>query len=929
MTDDILADNHDAGASPISVEALLAQIERHMQADGQRQVVHVEALDAQQPRYKAPSPPLPPQLRHALDSLGIHALYTHQTEALEQARQGKHVVVVTPTSSGKTLCYNLPILETMLREREARALYIYPINALVNDQLKSLMKLNLALGREAVGLARYTGSLGSEQRRTVRARQPNLLLTNPEMLHLSFLLWHQNWETLWRNLRYIVVDEVHTYRGVFGSNMAHLFRRIQRMARHYGASPQFICCSATIANPGELAEALTGLPFSVVDNDGAGRGRRHFVLWNPPLLGDAQDNVRRSYTDESVDLMLECIRARYNTIVFARARSLTERMLRQSRGVIEEAGEGDLSERISSYRAGYLAEEREEIENKLKIGEMRGVITTNALELGIDIGGLDAAVIASYPGTVMSTWQQAGRAGRRGRDALILLVASQNPLDQYYVHHPHEFFSQPHELAVVDLRNQPILLKHLLCAARELPLSPAEMGTLPAADQRLLALLTERKLLAPCPEPELAESLTYPKARKDIHFLVSLRSASHETYRILDEKNHEIGTIEPPNVYREAHPSAIYQHAGDDYRVIGLDRHSKVVRVREENLPHYTRARSTLNLKIENTLTARTLDLAGLPFQVGIGEVLIMETVRSYQEMALGSDELIRAVNLTFPLVMRLNTTAMWVQLPPALQGMVLAQLPAPLATEQAAKADAEAQADANPYVDGLHALEHLLTGVLPLLVMCDRRDVDGYFDAPHPDLGSPAVFVYDAYEGGIGLAEVAYQRAEELLYLARDTVYRCQCATGCPSCIQSGVCRLHNESLDKLAVRTLMTSLIGRKDHATLGGAELLAQRQAAQAAPTSGDPGDLDLSQQRAIQELDERTARMGLTVNPAKEESATPTQQYAQGDKVTHTTYGQGTVVASRMDGSREMVTVRFVRRGMVRELDAAMGMLRKQG
>ena len=287
------------------------------------QIVHIEHFPEREPRYATPSPPMPEPLQRATADMGIDQLYTHQVEAVERVRAGENVVVVTATSSGKTLCYNLPILEAILQDRQARALYIYPINALVNDQLKGLMRLNLSLGREAAGMARYTGSLSSDQRRAVRARNPNILLTNPEMVHLSFLLWHQNWEAFWRNLRYIVVDEVHTYRGVFGSNMAQLFRRVLRMAAHYGAAPRFICCSATIANPGELVEALTGRRFSVVDSDGAGRGRRHFVLWNPPLAGSAEDpSLRRSYADEAVNLMLGCIEANYNTIVFARARSL-------------------------------------------------------------------------------------------------------------------------------------------------------------------------------------------------------------------------------------------------------------------------------------------------------------------------------------------------------------------------------------------------------------------------------------------------------------------------------------------------------------------------------------------------------------------------------------------------------------------------------
>jgi DEAD/DEAH box helicase domain-containing protein len=314
-----------------SAQDLLSSIAQGVRAGEGGPIVHIESLAVRQPEYGVPSPPLGAPLQRALDFLGISQLYVHQVESLERVRAGQHVVVVTATSSGKTLCYNLPVIERMLVERESRALYIYPINALVNDQLKSLFKINLALGKEALGIARYTGSLSSEKRRDTRARNPNIFLTNPEMLHLSFLLWHQNWQELWRNLRFIVIDEVHTYRGVFGSNMAQLLRRVLRMAEHYGSSPQFICCSATIANPKELVHNLVGHDFQVVDHDGAGRGQRYFALWNPPFTADDGSNVRRSYVDEAVDLLLHCIRASYNTIVFARARRLTERMLRLAR----------------------------------------------------------------------------------------------------------------------------------------------------------------------------------------------------------------------------------------------------------------------------------------------------------------------------------------------------------------------------------------------------------------------------------------------------------------------------------------------------------------------------------------------------------------------------------------------------------------------
>jgi DEAD/DEAH box helicase domain-containing protein len=908
----------DAPPAPdrlVPVEELLQRVTLGMNAHQGGQLVHVERLEGRAPEYAPLSPPLPPPLQRALASMGAGQLYTHQVEAIQRVRAGENVVVVTATSSGKTLCYNLPILETMLHDRAARALYIYPINALVNDQHKGLFRLNLTLGHDAVSVVRYTGAQNAEQRKVTRAREPNIVLTNPEMIHLSFLLWHEKWESLWRNLRYVVVDEVHTYRGVFGSNMSQLFRRIRRVAAHYGASPQFICCSATMANPQELAETLTGLDFSVVDRNGAGTGRKYFVLWNPPLVAGDQENLRRSYAEESAELLLHCLQARYNTIVFARARRLTENMLRMSQNMAQERGEMQLPERIASYRAGYLADEREEIENRLKTGEVQGVITTNALEMGIDIGGLDAAIISGYPGTIMSTWQQAGRAGRRGRDALIMLVGSQNPLDQHYINHPDEFFAQPHERAVVDLDNPHITLKHLLCAARELAFSGKEMARIPVPVSETLSALRQAGLLEPCPgDPE---GLRYPPDLLDIHFKLSLRAAGHETYRIMDEARNQVGTIEPPNVFREAHPGAIYQHGGDDYRVTYLDRQQKLVRVREENIPHYTQAISYSSVRVERVHATRSLEMDGTPYTVSVGDVLVEEHITGYREMQLGGDTLVKRVNLSQPLVVRLHTTATWITLPVE----VSREITGPPAEDEA-----------DPLAGGLHAIQHLLTAVMPLLVMCDRRDVDGHYELEHPDVGGPAVFVYDICEGGIGLAEVAYQQAEDLLRLAHDVVHRCGCSGGCPACIQSGVCRMHNDGLDKEAARALLSRLVAPCGEGTSPDSR---PRRGAGAVGPPATPPRLE----RALRDLQERTRRRGLlprrdpsatdaSCAGATDIAATPARpRFAPGDAVELAPYGRGTVESSRMENNREVVRVRWARRGRISDVDASRGGLRK--
>jgi len=884
-----------------SIEAFLQAVARAEGVDAHHQIVHIEKIAPREPEYASLSPPLPPPLEQALRATGIRRLYTHQVEALKRAREGQNVIVVTSTSSGKTLCYNLAVLETILADRQSSALYLYPVNALVNDQFKALGRMNLALGHHAVGIARYTGAVNEAMRKAVRARQPNILFTNPEMLHFSLLWWHPLWEHFWSHLRYVVVDEIHTYRGVFGANMAHLFQRLRRMAAHYGASPQFIACSATIANPQDLAETLTGLPFTVVDRDGSGRGKRYFVLWNPPLAPDADParNVRRSCEEEAVNLLRRCLEANYQTIVFARARAVTERMLRLS---LKKGPEEELPQ-VGSYRAGYLAEEREEIESALKEGRLRGVITTNALEMGVDIGGLDVAILTGYPGTIMSTWQQAGRAGRRGREALIFLIASQNALDQYYVRHPEHLFSQPHELAVVDLHNPHIRLKHLLCAARELPLTPAEVEGLEASWRAAVQALCDRQIL----RADADGRLSFGEERRDVHPLVWLRSAGHESYRLLDEHDREVGLIEPPHVFREAHPGAIYMHRGEAYRVLALDRGRHTVRVREEKAPHYTRSLGQVALYVQRVEASRPIDFGGLSLRALLASVQVEETIEGYQELTFGENRLVRHVILDTPLSLRLRTTAMALALPEAIRA----------ALEEKGMALAE----------GLHAIEHLLTGVMPLLVMCDRADVDGFHTVYHAEANGPAIFLYDAYEGGAGLAGVAYQHAERLLTWAYATVFSCPCAEGCPSCIHSGACRVRNEALSKKGALAILQGIFGGDPPPPMLPEE---KEPALRLAPSLEREGaTLPDEMARAVEELDALTRRKGLAISDPTPRGPAPTfEGYRVGDEVEHLLYGRGVVTQAGWHDGRYVVTVRFAHRGLVCEIDAADRTLSKR-
>jgi len=534
------------------------------------------------------------------------------------------------------------------------------------------------------------------------------------------------------------------------------------------------------------------------------------------------------------------------------------------------------------------------------------VITTNALELGIDIGGLDCAIIAGFPGSIMSTWQQAGRAGRRGRDALVFLVGSQNPLDQYYMQQPWRLFDEPHEQAVVDLANPFVRLRHLLCSAQEVPWSQEEIRSLPAQGQVDIAALQSVGLLEerdtggrPC--------LAYPgeEFRKSLHMQISLRTAGQESFVIRDEQQHEVGSIQPPNVYREAHPGAIYQHLDGDYRVIALNPRDHTVTVRPESLAHYTRSQSASSISLVRELTQKQLGAEAAGVTVHLGQLLVTEVISAFQELELGSNRLVKQVNLDTPLRTHLHTTGLWIALPPALEGSP------PGATDAQGLESLDS---------GLHAVSHLLTGLVPLLVMCDRRDIGGDSSVRHPEVGRSALFLYDAYEGGIGLAEAAFEQVEQLLTLAYDTVRGCSCSAGCPSCIQSSQCRRGNEALDKAAAIAILGRLA---PHSATARGSMVVDRLR----PARGT----DESLQRAVEEIDRATIRHGLRGQAAAQAASDarvepPTPAYPVGTWVYHSVYGRGIVIEAEKTGADAWVTVRFVRRSVVQRLSARSSQLR---
>lgn len=547
------------------------------------QIVHVEEIPARGASYAQLGEPVAPVLLGAIRSGGIQRLYSHQVEAIEAIRADRNVVVVTGTASGKTLCYSIPVIETLLSDEGAKALFLFPTKALAQDQLKGIHRLaehDARLG-DAIRAGTYDGDTTRHTRRKLRD-EGNIILSNPDMLHAGILPYHAKWNRFFKNLEYVVVDEIHTYRGIFGSNVANVLRRLRRVCDHYGSSPRFICSSATIANPKELAQRLTGLPMEVVDRDGSPRGKKYFVLWNPPFL-DVGKMERRSTNVEGHELMARLIANDFQTIAFGRARVVAELIYRYARDTLKRL-RPEYAERIRSYRGGYLPEERREIERELFSGRLMGVASTNALELGIDVGSLDAAVIVGFPGTIASTWQQAGRAGRASEEALAVLVAYNDSIDQYLMRHPDYFFRQSPENAVIDHENKYILAKHMRCAAFELPITRQDERHFGGMMRPIIDLLEEFNELKEIDGRHYWSSTEYP-ARQ-----VSLRTISDDTYAIVDlgRGNEVIGVVDGISALELVYPEAIYLHDGETHFVRGLDLEQKVAYIEKKEVDYYT-----------------------------------------------------------------------------------------------------------------------------------------------------------------------------------------------------------------------------------------------------------------------------------------------------------------------------------------------------
>jgi DEAD/DEAH box helicase domain-containing protein len=704
-------------------------------------------LPARPPRYSPWPDALDPRLVAALHGRGIEALYTHQSEAVAAAIAGQNVVVVTPTASGKTLCYNLPILNRLLAEPAARALYLFPTKALAQDQLAELQAW---AGSLAVPLRAYTydGDTPATARQAIRAAG-NLVVTNPDMLHTGMLPHHTQWTHLFSQLRYVVIDELHTYRGVFGSHLANVIRRLKRIARFYGAEPCFLMASATIANPRELAEQLVEQPVALVDDNGAPAGPRHFLLVNPrpenAALGIRQDPVLAAR-----DLAGDLLGAGAQTIVFARSRITVELLLTYLR----ERLRGPAAEAIRGYRGGYLPLERRAIEQGLRAGAVRGVVATNALELGIDVGGLDACVLVGYPGTVASTWQQAGRAGRRQDLALTVLVATSSPLDQFVVTHPEFIFQRSVEAGLVNPNNLFVRTSHLKCAAFEQPFDDGEAFGGDAADQ-LLAYLEEERVL------HHGDGRWYWMAEAFPAEQVSLRSAAIDNFVVVDVSDtahpRVIGEMDRLSVPTLLHEEAIYFHGGRQYQVERLDWEEKKAFVRAVDVDYYTDAELAVELRPLDVMATEQRPTGSRNW----GEVALTFRATIFKKIKLYTHENVGWGKIHLPEETH-HTTAYW---------LTLADGAAPGLASEALEA-------------GLLGIAHVLGQLAPLYLMCDPRDLGSRAQARSPFTRAPTVYVYERVAGGVGLAEKLYAVHADLQEAAIAHVSACGCAQGCPSCV-------------------------------------------------------------------------------------------------------------------------------------------------
>lgn len=706
-------------------------------------------------------------IKALLNKLGISRLYSHQAEAINLIEQGKSVIISTPTASGKSLIYNISILKRLIRNPNSKAIYVFPLKALEQDQLKVLQTImeSWEEGRLRVGI--YDGDTSPYMRKKIKSNIPHILMTNPDMLHMGILAYHHQWKELFENLELVILDEVHTYRGIFGSHMAQIIRRLRRVCRNYGSSPVFVMLSATMDNPDEFARMLIHEDVEVVSSSGAPASGRHFLFINPEI----------SSNFSSARFFIHCIQQGFRTIAFTQSRKVTELI-----HVWVNQMAPELRHKVSSYRSGFMPKERRKIEDDLLKGNLLGVVSTSALEMGIDIGTLDICILVGYPGSIINTYQRGGRVGRSGRESLVVLIAKPDALDQYFMKHPEDFFRRSYESVVLDPDNREVKIVHLPCAASELPLNLLDQEFF---GEDFAHVVDEAEKMGLLISPVDEKERVWLSLKKRPHLGVNIRSTG-ETYSILKEEDGSpIGTIDGIRAFTECHPGAVYLHRAEHYLVSEIDIERRNIFVRKEDIRYFTRARIEKDTSILEIKRGRALKR----FILKEGRVRVTENVTGYEKRALPGQELLGVYPLELP-SLTFETIGMWIEI------------------ESFIKTDIE-KSRLN-FMGGIHAIEHAMIGIFPLFAMCDRNDLGGISYYHNEEVGKSAIFIYDAYPGGVGLATKGYDISEELIEKTLEIIRACDCEEGCPSCIHSPKCGSGNKPLDKKAAIKILEHLLG-----------------------------------------------------------------------------------------------------------------------
>lgn len=730
----------------MNLEQLLAQLKNNESLN--QNITHWEVLPAREASVREFNDDIDPRIVNSLKNKGIHKLYTHQFDAVDHASKKKDFVVVTPTASGKTLCYNIPVLNSILKNNEARALFLFPTKALSQDQKSELYEI-IESAQIPVKTYTYDGDTPQSARKAIR-QAGHVVVTNPDMLHSGILPHHTKWTKLFENLEFVVIDEIHHYRGVFGSHLANVIRRLTRICKFYGSNPTFICCSATIANPAELASQITGREMTVIDNNGAPTGEKHMIFYNPPVV-NKELGIRRSSLLESRRIAEMLIRNNIQTIVFARSRISIEVMLTYLRDVFKTVFGGD--NRIRGYRGGYLPTQRREIEKNMREGKILGIVATNALELGIDIGSLDASVMCGYPGSIASTWQQSGRAGRKNNISAAFLVASSSPIDQYIISNPEYFFSKTSEYGLVNPDNLSIIFSHIKCAAFELPFGENEyFGEQKITD--FLGYLEQVKIVRKVGDKWYWTSEVFPADD------VSLRSAANENFIIIDTTNPDrkvIGECDRFSAPMLIHEEAIYIHEGQQYQVEKLDFENKKAYIRAVDVDYYTDANLAVDLKVIDVFKE---DNRGRSVAAS-GEVMVTALVTMFKKIKFYTHENIGSGPVDLPET-TMHTTAFWMS--------VLSS-----ETTDMSKTD---------LTNALTGITNVLANAAPIYLMCDPKDISVVYQVKSPFSDNPTIYIYENYPGGVGFADKLYALNDQIMATAARMITECTCKSGCPSCV-------------------------------------------------------------------------------------------------------------------------------------------------